>query len=156
MAKRNKSVVKITKALTKKGKLKGNNKKETKMLKHICPHHKINKKGKVVPTIFNNGDYCVCTMCKHKFPASFYTNDEYDEAIGTMTEMNDQAKFMSVATNAGDNMVDYFANMGAMLGTFKKNAKKLRNVAEKQGSVKQKKKKHNQGSSMYGSWGQRN
>lgn len=153
--KKAKSVIKVTKSLNKKGKLKGSNKKETKMLKGICPHHKITKKGKVVPTIFNNGDYCICSICGGKFPASFYTNDEMDTIVGGMKEMNNQAKFMSIATNAGDQMSDYFATMGSMLVSFKKNAKKLRTVAEKQGSVREKKKKRNQGSSMYGSWGHR-
>lgn len=155
MAKRAKSVVKVTKCLNKKGKLKGSNKKETKLLKGVCPHHKINKKGKVVPQIFNNGDYCICTMCQYKFPASFYTNDEIKDTVSDMKEMNNQAKFMSVATNSGDNMIDYFGQFGAMLESYTKNAKKLRNVAEKQGTVKSKKKKRNNGSNMYGSWGQR-
>ena len=78
-----------------------------------------------------------------------------DTIVGGMKEMNNQAKFMSIATNAGDQMSDYFATMGSMLVSFKKNAKKLRTVAEKQGSVREKKKKRNQGSSMYGSWGHR-
>ena len=70
--------------------------------------------------------------------------------------MNNQAKFMAVATNSGEHMISYFANMGTMLEFYGKNAKKLRNVAEKQGSVKNKKKKNrNAGSNMYGSWGQR-
>ena len=151
-----KNVVKVTKSTNKKGNLKGKNKKETKMLKAICPHHRINKKGKVVPTIFNNGDYCICTLCGAKFRANFYSKEEVKEAVGAMKEMNNQAKFMSVATNAGENMCDYFGSFGAMIGTFSKNMKKITKVAQKQGAVKEKKKKHDQGSSMYGSWGQKN
>ena len=59
----------------------------------------------------------------------------------------------AVATNAGNEMNDYFAQMGVMLQYYKKNSKKVRNVAEKQGRVKEKKKKQSSGSSMYGSWG---
>lgn len=155
MAKKYKSVMKITKSLTKKGKLKGSNKKETKLLNAICPHHKMNKKGKIVPTIFNNGDYCVCQLCGEKFPAIFYTNDNIGEIVGNMEELNNQNKFMAVATNAGDGINDFFTNFAVQLMTYKKNSKKLRNIAEKQGSVKEKKKRRNNGSNMYGSWGNR-
>ena len=158
MANKSKSVMKVTKSINKKGKLKGHNKKETKMLKGICPHHRINKHGKVKPTIFSNdGEYCICTMCGAKFPAKFFTNDEIKTLVNDMEEMNNQNKFTSVATNSGDQMVDYFGQFGVMLKVYKKNAKKLRNVAEKQGNVRNKKKNKNggSGSSMYGSWGQK-
>lgn len=158
MANKSKSVMKVTKSINKKGKLKGHNKKETKMLKGICPHHRINKHGKVKPTIFSNdGEYCICTMCGAKFPAKFFTNDEIKTLINDMEEMNNQNKFTSVATNSGDQMVDYFGQFGVMLKVYKKNAKKLRNVAEKEGKIRNKKKNKNggSGSSSYGSWGQK-
>ena len=74
-----------------------------------------------------------------------------------MKEMNNHNKFTSVATNSGDQMIDYFGQFGVMLESYKKNTKKVRNVAEKQGNVKNKKKNRNgsNGSSQYGSWGQK-
>ena len=156
MANKSKSVMKVTKSINKKGKLKGHNKKETKMLKGICPHHRINKHGKVKPTIFSNdGEYCICTMCGAKFPAKFFTNDEIKTLVNDMEEMNNQNKFTSVATNSGDQMVDFFGQFGVMLQNYKKNTKKLRNVAEKQGNVRNKKNRNAENSSMYGSWGQK-
>ena len=159
MANKSKSVMKVTKSINKKGVLKGHNKKETKTLRGICPHHRVNKHGKVKPTIFSNdGEYCICTMCKAKFPAKFFNNAEMSDIISTMKEFNNHNKFTSVATNSGDQMIDYFGQFGVMLESYKKNAKKVRNVAEKQGNVKNKKKNRNNGgsgSSQYGSWGQR-
>lgn len=158
MAQKSKSIMKVTRSINKKGKLKGHSKKETKVLKGICPHHRLNKHGKVKPTIFSNdGEYCICTMCGYKFPAKFYTNGEIKNLVGEMKEMNNHNKFTSVATNSGDQMIDYFGQFGVMLESYAKNTKKLRNVAEKQGSVKNKKnrKNNNSGSSQYGSWGPR-
>ena len=154
MARRLKSVEQISKNVNKKGRIKGKNKRETKALIGMCPHHKYNKNGKLKPTIFSNdGEYCICSMCGAKFPASFYKNEEIGEIIGEMKVLNNQNKFSAVATNAGTEMNDFFAQFGVMLQHYKKNSKKVRNVAEKQGRVKEKKKQHNGGSSMYGSWG---
>ena len=154
MARRTKSVEQISKNVSKKGRIKGKNKKETKALIGMCPHHKYNKNGKLKPTIFSNdGEYCIGAMCGAKFPASFYKNEEIGEIVAEMKQINNQNKFTAVATNAGNEMNDYFAQMGVMLQYYKKNSKKVRNVAEKQGRVKEKKKKQSSGSSMYGSWG---
>lgn len=154
MARRIKSVEQISKSVSKKGRLKGKNKKETKALIGMCPHHKYNKHGKIKPTIFSNdNEYCICSMCGKKFPASFYKNEELGEIVGAMSQLNNQNKYTAVATNAGTEMNDYFAQMGVMLMHYKKNSKKVRNVAEKQGRVKEKKKRTSNGSSMYGSWG---
>ena len=156
MAKKTKSVVEVTKAINKKGKLKGKNKKETKTLKGICPHHKITKRGRIKPTIFINSDeYAICTLCKHRFPTRFLDDDQLDERIDAMEELNDMNKFAAVATNSGDSMSDYFSNMGAMFTTYKKNSKKLRAVGRKRDKIQKKKKQQRTGSSMYGSWGRK-
>lgn len=153
MARKTKSVMTVTKALNKKGRLKGKNKKETKMLKGICPHNKLNKRGHLKPTIFStDGQYAICTMCGAKFPIPLYKVDEIDEIVGNMKELNNQNKYSAVSSNAGDQTSEYFANMGAMLQTYAKTSKKLRNVVAKQDSVKKKKNKNRGGSSMYGTW----
>lgn len=150
----NKNIVKITKSINKKGRLKGSNKKETKILNGICTHHKINKHGKIKPTTFVNADeYCICKICGAKFPARFYDNDALDDIIDGMKELNNQNKYTSVAINSGDKMTDFFCTFGAMLTTYKKNSKKIREVARKRGDIKKKKDKSRGGSSMYGSWG---
>ena len=150
-----KSVIQVTKSLNKKGKLKGRNKKETKMLKGVCPHHRLNKHGKIKPTIFSNdGESIICELCGARFPASFFSNDAMKDIVSEMKSLNDQNKFTSVAIGAGDATVDYFAQMGVALQSYVKNSKKLRNVAEKQTKVK-KKSKSSAGSGAYGSWGRR-
>ena len=147
----------VTEALNKKGALKGKSKKETKVLKALCPHHKYSKKGKLKPTIFNNGDgTCVCTMCGKKFPASLYNNENLGQIVGDMKTLNEQSKYMAVATGAGPATIDYYSQFGVMIGNYKKSYKKLRNVIAKQDSIKQKKKKRaGTTSAQYGSWGRR-
>ena len=156
MARKSKSIIQVTKHLNKKGRLKGKNKKETKALKGMCPHHKITKRGKVKPTIFNqDGKYCICYMCGQEFPMNFYKNEELDEIIGNMKELNNHNKYTSVATNSGDGMVDFFANVGVALEQYKKNAKRVRNVASKEHNVKRRRNNKATGSSQFGSWGRR-
>lgn len=155
---KNQIVLQTTRAITKKGKLKGKNKKETKVLRAACPHHKFNKHGKLKNTIWNNdGEYCVCTLCNKKFPASFFSDDNIDNVVEGMEELNNQNKFTAVATNAGDDAVKFYAETGVILSKYKKMSKKTKSLAEKQSRVKNKKKKNRYtGSSMYGSWEQSN
>ena len=111
-----KVILKVSKYVDKKGRLKANSKKETKALRGLCPHHRLNKHGNMKSTIFNNdGEYCICTMCKAKFPADFYKDDEIDTLVKGMKELNNQNKFTAVATNSGENMIDYFCGFGSML-----------------------------------------
>lgn len=154
MARKSKSVMQVTKHLTKKGRLKGKNKKETKALKGLCPHHKFTKRGKIKPTIFNaDGHYCTCYMCGQEFRAGFYDDDEIKELVDGMKELNNQNKFTSVATNSGESMIDYFAQVGVALEQYVKNAKRVRNVASSASKAKRKKRRTRSGSSQYGSWG---
>ena len=157
MAKNMKLVNRYTKALNKKGVLKGRNKKETRALVGGCPHHKLNKHGKVKPTIFiKDGDTCVCTMCGAEFRAHFFNNNDQRDIIDPMIELNNHNKYISNATNAGDEASEYFSQVGVLLSSYYKNSKKVRNVAEKQDSVKKKKKHNNRGgSSAFGTWNQK-
>lgn len=149
-----KNVIKTTKALNKKGIIKGSNKKETKTLEGMCASHKINKKGKVVPQMRTSNNYCYSTMVKGvKFPANFYSKEELKDVLKNMEMLNEQSKFTAVAINAGEEMVDFFASIGIMLKFYKKNYKKIRKVAEKQGAIKNKKKKgYGRTTDTYGTW----
>nr|DAN38496.1 MAG TPA: DnaK suppressor protein [Caudoviricetes sp.] len=161
MAEKSKLVTKITAMLNKKGKIKGKDKKETKTAKASCPHWRINKKGKQVPNIDVVGDYAICRGCGSKIPLQFYDNDHLKEVINNMKELNDQAKFLSVATNSGEEMLGLFSKTGVLLGLYKKRYKKIRKIAEKQSNIMggKKNKKKNKGngggtsSDAYGSWG---
>jgi len=151
---KSKALLMVSRSTTKKGLLKGKNKKETKNLRAICPHHKITKNGNIKKMLEVSNDYCICLMCGARFPASLFKNDEIEEIVGDMKELNNQAKFLATATNAGNQMNDYFAEMGARLRTYKKNVIKVRNVADRQQNVKKKNKKRDSyGSSQYGKWG---
>ena len=148
---------KVSKSITKNGKIKGRNKKETKTLKALCTHHRRNKHGKLKAMIFSpDGENCVCPACKGKFPASFYSNDDIKDTITPIEELNQQNKYTAVAINAGNETINFFCQFEVMLKHYPKMAKKVRNVAEKQGQVKDKKNKNRgKGSSMYGSWSSR-
>ena len=158
MAKHNKILSRYTNALNKKGVLKGRNKKETRALKGGCPHHRINKHGKVKSSIIiKDGTTCVCTMCGAEFPAVFYNNNSINDIVDNMIELNNHNKFIAVAANAGDEMIELFSQTGVILQSYKKASKKNRNLAEKQDNVKKKNNKHNNrnGSSALGSWNQK-
>ena len=148
-----KAVIQISKNLSKHGKLKGKNKKETKALKAAYPFHKINKKGRVVTTTFIQNGYNIDTVTSKRFPARFFSKDEIKDKLENMEELINQGKFFSVATNAGDGMVDYFCKFAVEFSRFKKNFKKVSKIATKQSSFKDKKKNKNKDvSSSYGSW----
>lgn len=149
-----KPVEAVTKAINKKGEIKGKNKKETKMLKAICPHHKYNKHGKLKPTIYNDSKgSCYCRLCGQKFPSKLLELSEVKDMVEGLEELNSQAKFTSVAIGAGASTVEYYAQLGAALSTYKKSYGKLKEVAERQNKVKTKKNKKNSGgSNQYGSW----
>lgn len=146
----------ITKSLNKHGEIKGRNKKDKRMKKAKCVHHKYTHKMKLKPTIFNSGDgYCVCTICGKRFPTALFDDDSVKKSVKGIQEINEQAKYMSVATGAGKEAVEYFSKTGVVLQSFGKNYKKVRLLAQKQNSIKGKKKKKRggSGSSQYGSWG---
>ena len=153
-----KEVVMVSKNINSKGKLKGKNKKETKTLIGMCPHHRVTKKGKIRAQIFTtnsglNGETTIyCKRCAAAFRAAFFQNDEIKDIVESMKELNNQNKFSAVATNAGQKTVSYFSNMGIMLESYPKLSKKLRNVAEKKGNMKKKKRNNEYGSAKYGTW----
>lgn len=155
--KSNAIVAKITKSLNKKGKLKGSNKKETKMLKQSCVHHKITKRGKIKKTFYiSNDGMCTCTLCGARFPANFFKDEEINQICDDFSELNNQNKFIATAANAGNDAQKYFSEVSVMLAKYKKLAKKTKKLAAKQDQIKQKKKKNAfSGSSMYGTWSQR-
>ena len=114
-----KSLEMVSKAVNKKGKLKGKNKKETRGLKAICPHNRYNKKGKMRPTIVNNNDgTCTCALCGATFSTKIYKGDMLKDAIQPFKALNDQAKYMAAASGAGAKAIDYFAQTGAMLANY--------------------------------------
>lgn len=154
-------IKRITESLNKHGEIKGSSKKETKILRGLCVHHKYNKKGKIVAEIVNDGEgTCTCLMCRHEFTTKLPTMKELDEIVDEMIKLNDQAKFMAVSVDAGDETIKYLAAMGVQLMNYKKTYSKLKSIAERQETIKNGKKKKSKGkdnfgsgSGNYGSWG---
>ena len=103
-----KNVIEVTKNLTKKGRLKGRNKKETRALRGMCPHHKVNKRGHIKPTLIPGGKgYCYCRMCKAKVPTKFFDDEYVKETADNMAEINSQAKYIAAAGNLGTDMNNF-------------------------------------------------
>lgn len=139
--------------ISKKGKIKGKNKKETKILKGMCPHVKISKKGKVKNMIINNRKgACVCQLCGKTFPANFYSDEDYARIIDDFEKSVNQTKFMAVQVNGGTKTIDYTMQLGGMLSQYKKIATRLRDISKKQGKVKDKHKKRDTSRNVYGEW----
>lgn len=146
--------VMISKNLTKKGKIKGKNKKETKALKGACNHVRITKKGHMKSAISIIGDYCYCEMCHKKFPARFYSDDQIKETVGNFEELNNQIKFAAATANTGEKSNKYFSQIGTSLVGYKKAAKKVIKVAKRSSDMRKKSKKDKSynGEQMYGQW----
>ena len=155
--KKSKTLMLIAKNVTKKGKIKGSNKKETKQLKLMCPHHRITKKGAVKKTLIpggtdENGQYFVCELCKAKVYTKFFDDAKVEQTVGDMDALLQQLKFMGTASGA-NKVTDFAAQACVMNKHVKKSYIRTRNVLKKSGNVKKKKKNGNgNGSNVYGSW----
>ena len=142
-----------TKFVTKKGKLKGRNKKETRLLKAACTHH-IYVDGELVAPIYteSNGTR-VCELCGKVFSAQFYNKSELHQTIDPTIELSNQMKFMAVAVGASESDVDMITKGHVYLTKMPKIYKKLTKVAAVESRVGKKKKgKKAFGTMQYGSW----
>ena len=149
----------ITQNLSKHGEIKGDNKKITKKMKAACPHHKINKKGKIRPTIANDNGVCYCKMCGAQFRAPLYQNKELSSIVNKYQGVLEQSKFIVQSADMGEDMLAFFANANIYASETKKQYKKIRKIAEKSDRIKKKSKKNNNGgynggnsSDNFGSW----
>lgn len=149
-------VATITNNLNKHGEIKGANKKETKNLRAMCPHHKINKKGKIKPTVYNDGNgTCTCEMCGAKFTTHLYNNEETDKIVGKFKGMLDQARYMCEAADLGKDTSSYLAKLSVDVSHFGKTYGKIKHVVERTENMKRKKKDNRSrgnGSENYGGW----
>lgn len=147
---------KLTKYLSKNGRLKGKTKAETKALKAACLHHKQKGNGKIKPMIENDGQgRCYCEGCEESFLAAPYDDKALNTAFDDFNEILQQAKFLSAALDAGDDTEQYLAKLNMMLVHFTKVYRKLREAAEKRDKIHKKSKGKTQkygGSSTLGGW----
>lgn len=151
-----KAVVAVSKALNKKGKIKGKNKKETKYLERACTHHYINKKGKEKPAYFNNSNgECICELCGRSFQTKIDTKEDVRNKLEAARSLADQAAAVAVAGHLGEKAVDKFVNLKVLLAEFPKDYSRTMKAISKADNIKKKKKKNNNGgggSSQYGGW----
>jgi hypothetical protein len=152
-----KAVNAISKAINKKGKIKGKNKKETKFLLRACAHHRINRKGKLKPAFINNSNgKCVCELCGQSFPTKPATKAEIREMIQPVMESLNQATAVVVAGNLGDKAANRFVELKVALAEFPKYYSRTMKAISKADNIKKKKKNNGGdnggGSSQYGGW----
>lgn len=150
--KRCQSFMAFNKSLKKKGKIKGKNKKETKILRGMCPHYMLSKKGKLKNMIVKDDNECICPICKKSFPGKFYDDDKIDSIVDNTERLLNQAKYISIAIGAGAKTTEYLMQTSGMLVNLKKVTRRLRDLARKKGNIKSKKKQNGYGSERYGSW----
>ena len=149
----------ISASLKKKGngsfKLK-TSKKEKKVLKAGCPHHYLGKKGKPKAALERCGDIMRCRICGAEINLKFYNDEKINEAVEAITAINNQAKYIAVASGYGSGAADYLGEMGVALSRYPKTYRKLRDSVKKRNKIKNNNKNKNKsGSSQYGSWSTR-
>ena len=147
---------KLTKYLTKNGRLKGKNKHETKALRAACLHHKQKNGGKIKPIIENDGQgRCYCEACEEAFQAKPFKDDELEARFEGWNEVVQQAKFLAAALDAGEDTEQYLATLCILEAHALKTYRKLRAAAEKRDKIHKKSKNKTQkygGSSTLGGW----
>lgn len=150
----------VTKSLTKKGKIKGDSDKQTKILKLACPHHKfvVKKDGKkyhkeLEATLRNEGNYLVCKMCKAKIRANMMDDQELEKSIGKTMDVIQQMKFLIPATTEGEtkDAIRYVTRMAVDVGQIPKVYKNLRKVVKKSEQVRKRKNRHRE-DGAFGDW----
>lgn len=85
-------------------------KKATKKLKLICPHHKVNKKGKLVPTIEKVSESkCRCTMCGAELDMGRLTSEDIKKSTNDKMAQIRQGTFMIARLSKKENNHKYDA-----------------------------------------------
>ena len=145
-------VQEVSRHLNKKGKLKAGDKKKEKALKSICPHHAINRKGKLKARVHNdgNGQY-QCDICRDRFKSNFYSDAEYDKAYDAYKPQISQAKMIAVAVGADKETIKEVCELNLHVDQSRQLMRRLRKVGQKQ-STKPKKKKKKDNNNNPGAW----
>ena len=140
-----------TSMLNKHGELKGRNKKETKIIKETCMHHKVGKKGKLKSRVEVTNGIGHCTMCGEDFRAVPYTKEERNEICGNIKELANHTKYLAAAVGANEDVQRVLAETCISIDNLKHINKKYTKIVEKQEKLKSKNKK-NKESSTLGNW----
>lgn len=148
----------VSSYVKKNGKIKAENKKKTKLVKGMCPHHQKKRNGKIVPTITGSSASGMgrCKICDALVPIIDMSQERENEIINSFRDLNNQAKFLATATDAGREAESYFASVGVNLVNYNKNFRKVKESAERKDVMnkkKNKKNKSNKYTTEFGSWG---
>ena len=150
-----KAVNAISKAVNKKGKIKGKNKKETKYLERACVHHIINRKGKLKSKFFNNSNgECICELCGRSFQTKIEAKTDVRKKIEDAINLANQAVTAATAGSLGEKTVEKLVDLKVSLEEFPKNYSRIMKAISKEDNIKKKKNNNNGGggSSQYGGW----
>lgn len=143
----------VTNHVNKKGRLTGS-KKEKAVLRSICPHHVLDKKGRIKKAKLDSVDHgkkCQCRICQDKFKSGYYTDQEYEKGYSSFKEIISQAKMVAVAVGADQKSIQGIATLNLQVDRFGKVYRNLRKLGQKQDKVKGKKKRKRESGSM-GEW----
>ena len=115
-----------------------------------CLHHRINKYGRCRPTIFNNDEYSICTVCGERFRVKYFNSDDIKTIINNMG-----LNIQNETTNNDDLIIDYFSKSTEMLQNYETKTEEFKNRIDRCMCLRNKIKNKNNtnSSSMYGSWG---
>ncbi len=151
---RNRIIAEQTRAVKKNGKLKGKNKKETKIMKMRCMHHVYDKKDRVKPTVKPYKGHLICTMCKQDIVTEFYSKAYVKKSVEPVMDIVQQAKYLAVACNTSNETISFISDLSVQLGLLPKTYDRLVDLGSTQGKSKKKKKEKDEwaGSRSYGNW----
>ena len=147
-----KQIKKVSENLNKRGRIKGKNKKETKMLKDACMHHVYKRNGKLKPIVFRNEDYLICRGCAKRIIPKVFSMEDIKDRYHAWDEVVQNGKYVAAATNAGQEAANILCEAATVDRLTVKTMKKLNKVANKQNQIKRKKKQGSNSSKYYGSW----
>ena len=145
----------VSKHVTKKGVIKGRNKKETRLLRQTCPHWIRTKKNEIDPALFSTSSGAqVCECCGEEVSTHFFSKAEVKNIIGAFTTLTNQMKFLAVSVNASNDDLNFIIDTHIRAPRLNKYYKKMKKIAQVQYRVSDKKKKKGavKSSSDFGGW----
>ena len=136
----------VTKYRGKKGKIKvPGDKKTTKMLKRVCPHHRYNGGGKVKSTVASQGGRHRCMLCGKFIDIKPVPKNDIAEMHKTLDTVCNQLAYLSIEAKVGDeNITKAAVFTKAYIGKMIKSYERLGEMLSKNG--KKRKDKGNHGS----------
>lgn len=143
----------VSAKVNKKGEIKGDSKKETRMLRYACPHHKLSKKGNRKPTIDkpDGSKYLICYMCGAKFTGQLLNDQELANALKKPKDIIQQMKYLATAVGVDKDASRFITQAAIDIYSLEKYYRNMRKKVDNDNKLK-KKKKNNSGNERLGGW----